>query len=364
MSIYLTIVIAVLVLGAVMPQKGRERIWYIALMTALHAFVCAFRYEHLTGDLMNYHWDFIQLGGYGWFSAEVLHEGRNTGFYMLMKLVNELSGEDFQSLLILIAVVTHLILGYIIYRYSPMPWFSFLIWNGMAFYVFGFNAIKQALSMSFIMLAFVGIHKKRPIFYCIMIALASFIHMPALIFLPAYWLAQMRVNWNTVIMYVILGILLYVFKRQFVKLISLFYYDNDEFTVFTNALGNRCIMIIGFTMFGILLRGFHRREMEVAFHLMALAAILQMLSSFDNVFTRLTDYYYQFSVIYLPLVFFGDGNGQRRSLVRPVLPFNKRSMKVLAGVVAAYVLWFYVTYSGVFNGLLGGDTFQFMWEVT
>lgn len=366
MSIYLIIVAAVLILGAVMPQKGRRRGWYIALMTAVHTFVCAFRYNHLTGDLKKYHWEFLQVGQYGWFSQEVLHEGRNAGFYLLMKLVNELTGEDFQILLILIAVITHLILGYLIYRYSPAPWMSFLVWNCMALYVFGFNAIKQALAMAVVMLAFIGISKRKPGFYLVCMAVAGMIHIPSLIFLPAYWLTRMKVNGKTFLLYAVLGVLLYVFKERFVRFISSFYYDEDEVFVFSGELGNRFIMLMGFAVFGILFRGFADREYEKLFHLVMVAAILQMLAGFDNIFTRMSDYYFQFSVLYIPMTFAGEKKPGRYMAMKPWTPFNQRSMKVLTAAIVLFMIWFYYTYTinvSVENVVNDYTNFRFMWDV-
>lgn len=366
MKIYLYIVAAVLIFGVLLPQKGPKRKYYVILMTAIHTFVCAFRYEHLTGDLLKYNWEFSQMATYGWFSQEVLQDGRNTGFYMLLKLVNELTGENFQALLIVIAVITHVILAYVIYRYSTAPWLSFLVWDCMGLYIFGFNAIKQALAMSFLMLAFIGITKRKLSFYLIMVAIASAIHMPALIFLPAYWLTSMRVNKNTVLFYLLLGLALFVFKNQFVSLIRLIYYETDEELMYSGEVGGRFIMVLGFTLFGLLFAGMRDGDMEKLFHLMAVATILQLLSGYDNIFTRLTDYYFQFSVLYMPMVFFPKETNPGRLSLRAVFPFNNRSLKLLSMIVALYMFWFYYVFnlnSGVAVTGTSYLNFQFMWEV-
>ena len=177
MSIYLIIVAAVLIFGAVMPQQGRKRAWYIALMVVIHGFVCAFRYKYLTGDLVKYNTTYFTLSEYGWFSEQVVDQGRNTGFFWLMKLVYEWSNGDFQIFLIFIAVVVHLVLGYMIWRYSTAPWLSFLVWNCMALYIFGFSAIKQALAMSVVMLSFVAISRKKPGLFILLMTVAGMIHM-------------------------------------------------------------------------------------------------------------------------------------------------------------------------------------------
>lgn len=366
MSIYLYIVAATLILGAIMPQQGRKRIYYILLMTAIHMFVCGFRYNHLTGDLMKYHFMFNNMASSGWFSEEVLQNGRNSGFFLLMKLINTITNGNFQMLLIVIAAITYSILAYIIYRYSPAPWMSFLVWNCMAFFVFSLSAIKQSLAMAFVMLSFIGIAEKKLGFFLAMMGLAGLIHVPALVFLPAYWLAQRHVTGKTLLFYLILGVLVYVFKNQFVNFIRKFYYEDDEVFVFSGEVGSRFIMILGFTLFGVLLKGFPNRDYEKLFHLMAIAAILQMLSGFDNIFTRLTDYYFQFSILYLPMIFYPNDRKPQRSLIRPMFPFNDRSLKVLSGVIAIFMIWFYYTYSINISISYSVDNylnFRFMWDV-
>lgn len=366
MSIYLVIVAVTLILGAVMPQKGRERIYYIAVMTVIHAFVCGFRYNHLTGDLMKYHATFISYADLGWFSDGIIQEGRNTGFQLLLKLVNQLFNGNFQMVLLIIAVLTHSILGYMVYRYSPAPWMSYLMWNCMSFYIFGFSAIKQALAMAFVMLAFIGIAQNSLKMFLLSMLLAGSIHMPALIFLPAYWLSKMRVNWNAIFFYLLLGFLIFTFKDQFVAFIQSFYYEDDEVFIYSGNLGGRFYMILGFTLFGILFKGFPNESHEKLFHIMAIAAILQMLSGYDNVFTRLTDYYFQFSVLYLPMVFFPSEQKPQRSPIRPVFPFNERSLKALAVLVSLFMIWFYYTYcinTTISYSVDDYLNFRFMWDV-
>ena len=231
----------------------------------------------------------------------------------------------------------------------------------MSFYVFGFNAIKQALAMSFVMLAFVGIAERKLGFFLAMMAIAGSIHMPALVFLPGYWLSAIRANTKAIIFYVFLGIILYMFKNQIVNFIRSFYYEEDEVMMYSGTVGGRFIMITGFTLFGVMLRGFQNPDFEKLFHIMAVAAILQTLSGFDNIFTRLTDYYFQFSVLYLPMTFFPMNGKCQKTFLNPIFPFNNRSLKVFALIVSVFILWFYWNFSGVV-GIQVGDTYRFMWE--
>ena len=342
---YILMVAAVLLFGAILPQKGPQRKYYILLMTVLHTCLCGFRYMFITGDLHKYYYTFLNSGSYAWFSAELWAAGRNFGFYYFNKIVYLLSNGDFQVLLFTITDIVHITLGIMVYRYSPAPWFSYLIWNCMGFYIFGFSAIKQALAMAFVMLSFIGIEQKRPGLFVSMMAIAGSIHMPALIFLPTYWLAKLRLNSRTMMLYIIIGIAVFVFKDRFVMFIRSFYYEDDELIAF-GEIGSRFIMVLGFCLFGLLFRGFQDPVMESLFPIMAVAAVLQLLSGYDHIFTRLADYYFQMSVLYIPMTFFsGENARQNPNGMNRIFPFNKRSLVLIGAVVALFALWFYWTYS-------------------
>ena len=120
-KIYYYIIAAVVLLGIFMPQEGRNRKNYIIIMAALHTFVCGFRYQFLTGDLQKYQWNYKDYLNYGWFSDEIIQEGRNTGFQIFMKLISTLTNGNFQIFLIIIAIIIESAVAVLIFRYSPKP---------------------------------------------------------------------------------------------------------------------------------------------------------------------------------------------------------------------------------------------------
>lgn len=354
MEIYLIILAAVLLLGRVLPQEGPKRKQYIVLMALLHAFVCGFRYQHLTGDLMKYHWEFNATAEAGW-----LPDGRNVGFYLLMRLVYHLTDGNFQIFLLLIAVVTQAAAACVIDRYSPAPWLSYLVLNCMGFYIFGFSAVRQALAMAFVMLSFIGIAERKPGWFLGMMTIAGLVHLPSLIFLPAYPLVHFRVSREMLAAYILGGILLHIFKEPIVDFMRGLYYDDGTEFAYSGSLGGRFFLILLITGAGALLRGFESRQFAALFHLMAVSALLQMLSGFDNVFTRLTDYYFQFSVLYIPMIFYG----KQRSAI---LPFNGQSRKMFAAMVSLCLIWFYYTTNLNVDIAYAVDdytNFRFAWDV-
>lgn len=369
MNVYWMIVALVIVLGMIMPQHGYNRKYYIIIMAALHTFVSGFRYMYLTGDLRKYAWDYGEMLNYSWFSDEVFHEGRNAGFYWLMKLVSTITNGDFQAFLIFLAIVIEVIVAILIYRYSPMPWFSYLVWNCMGFYVGGFSLIKQYLAMALIMAAMMCIFEKRFKLFLVFTLIAGFIHMPALIFLPAYFLAERRINPQTIIGYIIFSGGIFLFRSQIVNFIADFYYEEETFQLVSTGLGGRFTVILLILVCGFCLKGFKEKNFERLFNIIAVATILQMFSNFDNIFSRLADYYLQFLVLFIPMIFYSATSkveiNENASI--PLLPFNKRSIKILVMMLTVILIWWYqITCIGVTIANPTDDytNYRFMWEVS
>ena len=368
MSVYEYIVLAVIVGGILLPQQGRRRKNYIILMLIIHTFVCGFRYCYLTGDLQKYGWNFYDMVNRAWLSESMLAGGRNTLFFMFSKLISELTG-DFQVFLFLVALIVEIGVAAIIYRYSPMPWMSYLVWNCIGFYIFGFSAIKQALAMGILLFSLICILEDNWKGFLIFTLIAGFIHMPAFIFLPAYWIAKSHINNMMLLMYVFSGVLIFVNRSRIVSFFSESYYDDMTFIENTSArVGGRFLVIVLMLVTGFVIKGYREEIFEKLFNLVIMAAFIQMFSSFDNVFTRLTDYYLQCSILYIPLLFKkGIDTGRFDYRRRPAMVnFSEPSKRIFIGLMALILIWYYYRTNLMAQITSEVDNylnFRFMWDV-
>lgn len=369
---YWLVVGIIIFLGMIMPQQGRNSKYYIIVITAIQIFVCGCRYMYLTGDLIKYEATFQELSHYGWMSNYVWHEGRNAGFQWLMKFISEISNGNFQLFLVILAFITQIALAIMIYKYSPKPWLSFLVWNCMAFYVtYDFTSIKQGLAMSILMFSLINIIEDRPKRFLLFTLLAGFIHLPALCFLPAYWIAKRRINTKTILVYLIAAIIIFIFRNSIIDSITELYYagnDEIEFIASSNGIGGRVVVIVLILAIGLVLNGIRENVIESLFNLIIIAAIFQMFASFNNVFTRLADYYLQFSVLFIPMIFYGSKGKtleRERYIIKPLL-FNSRSIKILVLLLTIILIWWYqrtclgVTFA---NDVDNYTKYLFMWQV-
>jgi hypothetical protein len=234
----------------------------------------------------------------------------------------------------------------------------------MGFYVFGFSAIKQSIAMGLIMMAFVGIMKEKPKQFALFTILAGFVHAPALIFTPAYFLSNRKFTSQTLIIYICGAIVVFINKNQIVKLLQDFYYE-DMFFGDTADLGGRFFLIVLFIIAGFALKGFNGKYFSKVANLIVVAAILQMFSGFDNVFTRLTDYYLQFLIIFIPLSF-ADYKDERLVGVSEGIRLDipPKLMFLIIVFLSLFLIWFYnKCYIDVeINPVDDYTNYRFFWE--
>ncbi len=371
-NIYWYIVAIVIVLGMILPQEGKDRKYYILLMTVVHTFVCGWRYMYLTGDLRKYayHYELYKSSSLGWFDEAVFHGGRNAGFQWICKFFSVITDGDFHIFLIFLAIFTQVAVAILIYIYSPKPWFSYLIWNCMSFFlVYDFSTIKQGLAMAVLMYAMIAVFEKRRKSFIILVLLAGFIHAPALVFLPTYYIANKKITENTVIVYIIIMIAVFIFKQPIAEWGTDIYYE--EGVVNTNkiiSLGGRFVVILLIALVGILIKGFREKQFETLFTLMVVAASIQMFSGYNNVFTRFSDYYLQFSILYIPMIFYSPIREVPMSDEKNLPPFifDKDSLKFFVIILTGIMIWWY---DATCLGLKIEDkadnylNYRFQWEV-
>lgn len=371
-NVYWWVVALVIGLGMIMPQQGRRKNFYIIVITLIQIFVCGFRYMYLTGDLRKYSATFYELPEYGWFSNYAWQGGRNAGFQWSMKLVAQITDGDFQVFLFLLAVITQVSLAILVYRYSPKPWLSYLVWNCMAFYVtYDFTTIKQGLAMAILMVAMVYAFEENLKRYVITMLIAGFVHAPSICFLPAYWIMRQRINRETITLYIVFAGVIYLFRDKIVDFVTNIYYAGNaemEMDIVSDGLGGRFFMMILILGVGFLLKGFRERNFEGLFNIIVIAAIFQMFSGFDNIFTRLADYYFQFVILFIPMIFY-ESMGTvivNKRYTRALLPFNDRSLKIFVAMLVVILIWWYHrTCLGVTITYAPDDytNFRFMWQV-
>ncbi len=317
-------------------------------------------------DIIKYHTQYVNCGGENWQDI-VFSKPENIGVRLFFRLEYILTGGNFQIALIIIAVFCMSCVGYVVYEYSVSPYWSYVMYIAMGFYFFAFSGLKQAIAMSFLLLAFKGIVERRLGYFLVFSLIAALFHAPALIFIPAYWIARKKMDKFYWVYLAGVFAVFFAFKNQLVGLLSEMYYEENWAIGVDGAVGGRFIMMIAMLVAGFVLRPLSEHDdlyLHI-FNLTVIAALLQSFSMFGHEFSRLSDYYFQFVILYIPFVFEYRGGDKRHPLSvnakNSLIQLTWGDYRLIYLFVTIFSVWYFYNYiSTDISGILD---YKFFWEV-
>lgn len=263
----------------------------------------------------------------------------NIGFEYLLKLIFGLTGGDYQALVTILSLFFIFSYTRFIYKYSPSPIQSILYFLGLLYYTFLFDSLKQATAMSVLLFAFDGVIEKKPFKFLLLALLASAFHYPAIIFLPAYWIAKMKVGRNYILLLVALLVLTYLLRDYLLNLMLEAYSDEDTDATMAGIrfLRNKVIIMIAIVVFSVAVRPPKPGDRVYTILLLfaGVSIIFQTFCGYNNIFERLADYYFHTSVVFIPFIFDNDADEEIRFLSSG----SKRVNHIAVLLICSFAVW-------------------------
>lgn len=335
-------VMAICLFYSLMGNTGRSRRQCVIVMTVILALFSGLRTWWM-GDLIKYYTQYLACNGADWYNV-ITSGTENFGLRYFFHYAGAI-GISYDNCLLIIAIFVAVTLGVLVYRYSPSPFWSYTIYISMGFYMFTYSGLKQAVAMGFLILAGMAMFERKFRKYLLLVVLGGLFHAPALIFLAAYPFCRQKLNKRYVLVLVGLVLVMFLYRTRIVNFMNGLYYEEADAFADTNEVGGKFIMMVLIMILGVTLRPLHKwdRIYLQVFNMMVLAAALQSMSVFGNVFSRLADYYYQFVVLYIPMIL-QTGRSQARAMPmhRSEIRYWNPNHYLLLGIfVAAFAVWFY-----------------------
>ena len=315
------------------------------------------------GDLIKYYTLYLNCSGPDW-QEQVFGEFTNCGIRVFFHFGNVI-GLSYDTCIFIIAAFSAITLGILIYRYSPSPYWSYVIYIAMGFYIFTYSGLKQTIAMGFICIAMIGLLEGRFGSFLLWTLVGALFHMPALIFLGAYPFSRIKPGPNYALILFLLFTAFFLLRNQIIEYLAGMYYEDEAALEASSRVGGRFLMMLFILALGYYLRPLraHDQLYGYVFNIMVIAAALQTFSVYDNVYSRLTDYYYQFVVLYIPLML-QDGESQsyfmpeRQNEIR----YHSRDLYLLLSVgITVFAIWYYKSYVDSSRAFL--QSFKFFWEL-
>lgn len=333
----------------------------ISIVTVILSCFSGFRSWWL-GDCIKYYTLYRAVNEEGIINS-VSDDFTNSGLRFFFRGMGIL-GISFDVCIFLIAVFVAVTLGVLIYRYSPAPYWSYLAYITMGFYMFTYSGLKQTVAMGFIVLAAMQIFEDHPIRFVILVCLGGLFHAPAFIFLAAYPIAKKRIDGYFFAILIASVVVLYFFRDNIVAWGTDVYYDEESKFFASELMGGKAVVMLLMLVISVYLRPPRTGDYIYCqlFNLMIVAMLLQTFSVYNNVFTRLANYYFQFIVLFLPLVL---ESGEHQLAMNPkpsyVIRYYNREIYAIVGVVGTVILFWYY-YTLVSSGDTLVEDFMFFWQ--
>ena len=231
-------------------------------------------------------------------------------------------------------------LGHVLYRYSVNPLQSILYFFGLMFFTFHFSALKQSIAMAVLLWAFDGITERKLLKYLLLVALAALFHFPSAVFLPAYWISKIKSGRMYVVFLLVALILVARFREQILQLMVSFYETTIGVTG-TRFIGNKVIVMLAIVGAGFLLRLPTKEDglYTTLLQFMGVAILFQTFAYYNNTFERLADYYFQFGILLIPMIF--ERGADRTTIIPPRAIATVNDVGSLA--FCGFAIWRFLT---------------------
>lgn len=194
-------------------------------------------------------------------------------------------------------------------EFSIEPVLSLFILYSFCYVFQAMNQFRQMFAVALVLYSFRYIDKSLWR-YVLIIVIASLLHSSALIMLPMYWIVKLDINKKLVFIYFIMAIaviFLWPIARKLIEYTPYAYYlgwkQYDVAATNTSILNLivRIIMVMFTLVFYKKVIAFNPRN-NILYHMVIICTVLQVLSIYINLFTRITTYFYVFYILLIPEV--------------------------------------------------------------
>lgn len=180
-------------------QDQRRKI-YIIFLSIFLILQSGLRNVAIGADTYEYSKRFAYYGYCSWrflwedFIQTLAGESKDAGYGLINKAIYTICPE-YQIYLFAVAIFFFTVLGRFMYKYTSSIYQVFLIlcFYQMFFYTFfSITGIRQTIAVGFTLWSYEYISKHKLLPFFILVLVAATIHKTALVFIPFYWLSQVK----------------------------------------------------------------------------------------------------------------------------------------------------------------------------
>ncbi|UAL50269.1 EpsG family protein [Metabacillus dongyingensis] len=281
------------------------------------------------------------------FTWEDIKSKKDPGFNVLQMILKIIS-EDPQFLLLVTALITNLLIGITLYKYSRMVELSFYVYITYGMYIVSMNGIRQFLAASLIFIATKYLLDGNFRKYAIFVIISSTIHQSALVLLPIYFIVR-REAW-TKITFILLGLAIFIVVgfNQFSEMLfaSLENTQYSHYSSFEEGGANKIRVIVDSVPVIIAFLGREKLKRlwpksDIIVNLSIINLIFMIIATQNWIFARFNIYFSLYNLILISWI---------------IYLFNASNRKfVYYSLIISYLIYFYYEHVISLNILYQSD---------
>lgn len=259
-------------------------------------------------------------------TADLIYPYNLESGYVFFNWIIGSIGFTFHDFLIIQAAVNITIISLFIYNYSKSIWMSFMLFCCLGMYNSMFGLLRHSLAMCILLLSVPFILKKNSVKFFLVVTLAFLIHRSAIIFIPIYYLYNIKVRKEFLLKYGLIALLLiyplgYVLDIFVVPLLSIF--DKVGYSSlqlkYNNLILLLFIILILVVMFANF-RYFTEKIDNLTIWGFLLSFPIEIVGMYNEVLGRSLPFYFIFICLLIPKIIKEYKVQETRMVVYLVLP--------------------------------------------
>lgn len=261
------------------------------------------------------------------------------GYLTLIQIMSVISQTDF-CFRFVIALIMTILPMVLINKYVKPVWMGVFLFFSISLFTNSFSMLRQTIAMYICWFSIPYIINRSFLKFLFIVLLAFLFHKTALVFIPVYFLFNVRLSFGYYSVATIATVVLYIVLMPLMTLLTEMLTLND-YTDADVSGGYVLLLFIAFCFIfcAIALRNNKDPYIHIFMHMLFLSFVLQILATRFNILTRIIDYYKISWLVLLPAAIFS-----------PAL--RKYRIFIIFLFIPLFVYFFYKTNVANFVGIV------------
>lgn len=281
----------------------------------------------------------------------------SAGYFFLFFIIKNFFGSSYVFFNLIVGTITITLLYKAILQNSKKPVLSLFLFFSTCLFLQCMNQSRQMLAIVLVLYSFKFVQEGNFKKYFLTILIAGLVHNSAFIMLPFYFLKDIKVNFKTIILYILILVFLLVGETFINKIIMLTpygeiylmrnYMTESQISSFMNLFVR--FMLLIFTFFFRKSASLNdSKSNNYLYHMAIWTFLTQIITLRIYIFARITTYLFIFYIIFIP------------NLLHNIPNLNNKKFYTLI-VILLFIVYFFVYYHFV-SITSGYDIYNFFWN--